>query len=245
MGAFFLHMSGKGQPQCASPVIRLASAVENNLVLTGTFKNKNKEKGFGFIECWECTEYFGRDVYVPANLAEGLEAGALVAFNCTLNKEGMPNARLICRCEQGYVPQPGDLSKTSQVPKGKGKGGLDPAMMAMMSQMGMPPEMMMFMRAMGKGKAMGKGDKGKGPYGGGIKMKPKPTGQFMQGTVKSFNATNHYGFISSDDAKAQYGCDVFVGGMHLAEFTVGQAVLFQLAVTDDGKPHAMDITALS
>jgi hypothetical protein len=62
---------------------------------------------------------------------------------------------LICQCEQGYAPQPGDLSKTSQVPKGKGKGGLDPAMMAMMSQMGMTPEMMMFMKAMGKGKGKG------------------------------------------------------------------------------------------
>merc|ERR1719163_2320076 len=63
--SFFLHWSGKGQPQCSSPVIRLASAVENNLVLKGTFKNKNAEKGFGFIECWECSEFFGRDVYVP------------------------------------------------------------------------------------------------------------------------------------------------------------------------------------
>jgi len=236
--AFFLHWSGKGQPQCSSPVIRLASAVENNLVLKGTFKNKNAEKGFGFIECWECSEFFGRDVYVPANLAEGLEPGTLVAFNATLNREGMPNARMVCACEEGYAPQPGDLSVTSELPKGKGKGGMDPAMMAMMSQMGMPPEMMMMMM---KGK--GKGGKGKGPYGGGPKQVPKGTGQFIQGTVKSFK--DSYGFIASDEVKAQYGGDVFVGGKDLANFTVGQSVLFQLALTDDGKPHGMDITALS
>merc|ERR1712232_1311762 len=109
----------------------------------------------------------------------------------------------------------------------------------MMQSMGMPAEMMMMM------KAMGKGGKGKGPYGGGPKQKPTGTGQFLQGTVKSFNAQNGYGFITSDEVKAQYSSDVFVGGKDLENFTVGQQVLFQLALTDDGKPHGMDITALS
>merc|ERR1719313_2707707 len=64
--AFFLHWSARGQAQCSSPTLRLSSSIENNLVLTGTFKKpKDVAKEFGFIECWETGSYFGRDVYVP------------------------------------------------------------------------------------------------------------------------------------------------------------------------------------
>merc|ERR1719409_1848264 len=106
--AFFLHWNERGQVQCSSPSLRLTSTEENNLVLKGWFKKPNG-KDFGFIDSWECREMFGRDVYVGANLTAGLEEGQAVAFNVFLNKEGMPNAQMICACDDTYTPQPGDL----------------------------------------------------------------------------------------------------------------------------------------
>merc|ERR1712232_663726 len=121
-------------------------------------------------------------------------------------------------CEEGYQPSPGDLSITAEVPgkgPGKGKGKDKGKMMAMAAEMGMPPEAMMQMM---------KGKGGKGPYGGGGGgggKKPQGTGQFLAGTVKSFNAMQNYGFISSDDVKTMYGSDVFCGGNDLANFQPG------------------------
>jgi len=246
--AFFLHWSAKEQAQASLPSLRLSSAVENNLVLKGTFK-KSTEKPFGFIQCWETQDFFGRDVYVPANLCEGIAPGTTVAFNCYCNKDGMPNASVICACDDKYKPQAGDLSVSGQVEgyiKGMGKA-MNP-MMQMMKGMGMPMPMIteMFGKAMAKtGKGKGKGktpyDGGKGKGGGGGGKKPVGTGQFMTGTVKSYNAMNNYGFIECDEAKATYGCDVFCGG-DLASHPLGSTVLFQLGLNEAGKPQAMDVT---
>merc|ERR1719310_1323232 len=100
----------------------------------------------------------------------------------------------------------------------------------------------MFGKAAGKAKGMGKTPyTGGGGKGGGGGKKPTGTGQFMTGTVKSFNASNNYGFISSEEARAAYNCDVFCGG-ELVNFPVGSSVLFQLALNDQGKPQAIDMT---
>eukprot|EP00929_Paragymnodinium_shiwhaense_P105831 TRINITY_DN708_c0_g1_i1.p1 TRINITY_DN708_c0_g1~~TRINITY_DN708_c0_g1_i1.p1 ORF type:complete len:323 (-),score=109.36 TRINITY_DN708_c0_g1_i1:151-1041(-) len=117
---FFLHWSERGQPQASTPMMRLSSCQENNLVLKGTFKKGNKD--YGFIQCQETEDYFGRDVYVGAQLAATLENGQLVAFNVMLNREGLPNASLICPCDETYAAVPGDLSETKEM-DGKGKKG--------------------------------------------------------------------------------------------------------------------------
>eukprot|EP00929_Paragymnodinium_shiwhaense_P105836 TRINITY_DN708_c0_g2_i1.p1 TRINITY_DN708_c0_g2~~TRINITY_DN708_c0_g2_i1.p1 ORF type:complete len:301 (-),score=116.29 TRINITY_DN708_c0_g2_i1:272-1174(-) len=119
--AFFLHWSERGQPQASTPMLRLSSSQENNLVLKGTFK-KAGSKDYGFIKCQETEDYFGRDVYVGAQLASTLEEGQLVAFNVMLNREGMPNASMICPCDETYAAVPGELTETKAV-EGKGKKG--------------------------------------------------------------------------------------------------------------------------
>merc|ERR1711924_54026 len=144
--------------------------------------------------------------------------------------------KIVCACEDNYQPAPGDLSVSGEMPgyvKGLGKANIPPQMMAMMQAMGCPPSAMgkMFGKAAVKAKGMSKSSPP--PYGGNSggtpgmgPRKPTGTGQFMTGTVKSFNPTNNYGFIASDEAKAAYGGDVFCG-MELANFPVGSAVLFQ------------------
>jgi len=240
--AFFLHWSGKGQAQASSPALKTSSAVENNLCLKGTFR-KPQGKDFGFIDCFESQDFFGKDIYVPANLCDGINDGQIVACNVYFNKEGFPNANIICACQQDYEPQPGDLSYSHEIQMNKGfgkgdNGSMPPQMLAMMKGMGMDPSMMMGKMGMGKGK-------GPGPYGrgtGGPAKKPTPTGQFMTGTVKKFYPEYNYGFISSDDVKVLYGGDVFCGGKDLSTYEVGASVMFQLALTEDQKPQAIDVT---
>eukprot|EP00929_Paragymnodinium_shiwhaense_P042936 TRINITY_DN2213_c3_g1_i1.p1 TRINITY_DN2213_c3_g1~~TRINITY_DN2213_c3_g1_i1.p1 ORF type:complete len:353 (+),score=87.01 TRINITY_DN2213_c3_g1_i1:108-1166(+) len=122
--AFFVHWSGKGQPQASSPILRLSSIQENNLVLKGVFRKASQ--GYGFIECNLTTDFFGRDVYVSVALAQGLETGQLVAFNCSVNRDGNPQANMICACDETYHALPGDLSQDAEAEgyaKGKGKYG--------------------------------------------------------------------------------------------------------------------------
>eukprot|EP00929_Paragymnodinium_shiwhaense_P081545 TRINITY_DN426_c0_g1_i1.p1 TRINITY_DN426_c0_g1~~TRINITY_DN426_c0_g1_i1.p1 ORF type:complete len:381 (+),score=144.36 TRINITY_DN426_c0_g1_i1:95-1237(+) len=259
--AFFLHWSAKNQPQASAPLLRLSSQTENNLVLKGTFKKGQKD--YGFIECQETMDYFGRDVYVGATLAQSLTSGSTVAFNVMLNRDGMPNACLVCPCDATYMPVAGDLSVTSEMEgfakgKGKGKGGMDDMMGMMMSMMGMgggggygkasgkddPMAAMMQMMMGGGGSPYGKGKgKGKGSGGGGEGKKPTGTGQHLTGTVKSFNPMNNYGFIECAEVKQMYGSDVFCGGPILSNFYPGSSVRFELGMNDKGQPQAMDVTA--
>eukprot|EP00929_Paragymnodinium_shiwhaense_P000068 TRINITY_DN1001_c0_g4_i1.p1 TRINITY_DN1001_c0_g4~~TRINITY_DN1001_c0_g4_i1.p1 ORF type:complete len:415 (-),score=115.11 TRINITY_DN1001_c0_g4_i1:386-1495(-) len=251
---FFLQWSDKGQPQAAEPLLRLSSDVQDNLVLLGTFKKNKKDPNatYGFIQSPQTDDFFGRDVYVNSELAAGAEAGSMIAFNATLNREGNPTASLVCACDETYAPQAGDLSKSSSIKdfdltKGKGKGmdGMD-SPMDFMSMLfgGFGMGGMGGMGGWGKG---GKGMGGAGPYGGkgkgtGTGKKPTGTGQWMNGVVKSFNPNNNYGFVSCDEVKTMYGTDVFCGGNSLLNYPVGTQVVFQLAMDEKGRPNGIDIT---
>merc|ERR1719163_1551732 len=166
--------------------------------------------------------YFGRDVYVNKDLVEGLAQGTCVAFNINLNGDGMPNASLICHCEETYQPPAGELTT----------GELE-------SPMG------------GKGKKGKDKDGGKNAWGFPARpppnkaKRPEETGEYMTGTVKSFNWDNNYGFIACDEAKAKYGGDVFVIGNELGDFDVGAQIMFQVGVNAEGKPQAIDVTSLT
>ncbi|CAE7237059.1 unnamed protein product [Symbiodinium natans] len=59
---FFIHWSNWGQPQASYELLRIAAV--NGMALKGTFKAAEADKGFGFIDCPDAKEYFGRDVYV-------------------------------------------------------------------------------------------------------------------------------------------------------------------------------------
>jgi len=140
--AFFVHWSAKGQPQASSPLLRIAAAVEGTWALKGTFKPpKDTGSAFGFIECTETKEFFGRDIYVNKDLAPTVTPGETVRFNAYLNRDGMPNAVTMEACDPAWEPEPSDLSASVHLegfskgspdgfskgsPKGKwGKGKMD------------------------------------------------------------------------------------------------------------------------
>jgi len=84
--------------------------------------------------------------------------------------------------------------------------------------------------------AFGKGGDGKGK-GKGVQ---EELGQF-EGTIKSFNDKNGYGFIECPDLKALgYMKDVFLHQKALGGFQVGSQVLMNI-YTHNGQPQAKDL----
>merc|ERR1711963_735204 len=61
---------------------------------SGEVKSYNPDKGFGFIDCTELRERFGRDVFLHRAVAEdsGAAVGHQVSFQITLNAMSQPQA---------------------------------------------------------------------------------------------------------------------------------------------------------
>lgn len=109
---FFIHWSNWGQPQASYELLRIHSI--NGMALKGTFKAAEADKGFGFIECPEAKEYFGRDVYVNKEFAAGLQTGQWVSFNVKLNRDMMPNVTEVALVDENWKPSQGDLSESKE-----------------------------------------------------------------------------------------------------------------------------------
>jgi len=232
----------------------------------GTVKSMNDMKGYGFIECAELHAVFGADVFVHHKQANGLKPGQPVSFAVMLNKDNKP---------QGYDLQPeGEIAKgyDKGCGKGKGKGGDAWNAMGKGGDSGEDPASMMMsmMAAMmggesgdnwggkgGKGDSGdawgGKGGKGDGKdFGKGKKNESgvaKPNvvevvGEF-QGTIKSFNPKNGYGFIECPDLK-EVGCpnDVFLHHQQLNGFEMGSQIQFTCYMNRNGQPQAKDLCAV-
>jgi len=115
--------------------------------------------------------------------------------------------------------------------------------------------------AKGMAKGCGGCGKGFGGYGGkgDDKGKGKSKGNFLgatmtddaahigdyEGTIKSFNEKNGYGFIDCADLKAEYNNDCFLHHNDLASFGVGDNVSFAVFLNSAGKPQAKNLTESS
>merc|ERR1719444_248981 len=66
-------------------------------------------------------------------------------------------------------------------------------------------------------------------------------GEFT-GDIKSFNDKKGYGFIVSDEVKAQgHQSDIFLHGQMIKGYKQGQTVKFTCVINKDGKPVAIDL----
>lgn len=247
--AFFVHWSAKGQPQASRPLIKLkagAGSEDGSYALRGTFRMAKGGKNFGFIDCGESKEFFGRDVFAKEDLATGLQDAELVSFNCFLNREGLPVAEEAAPCDEGWEPRSADLSEFREVETGKGPkgGGKDkgkPFGGPFGGKNSGPPPLSWAETAFEKGsfggewKGEGKGEGKPGP--------PESTGRFCSGQIKSFIEAKNYGFVECEELKQEYGCDVFMHGKEFVErnLQVGDYVSFEVGLNSRGKPQALDI----
>lgn len=69
-------------------------------------------------------------------------------------------------------------------------------------------------------------------------------GRQYHGQVKSYNADKGWGFIACDETMAAYGKDIFLYTRVLAGHvpTPGEAVTFSVAISDQGRPEASDVS---
>jgi len=100
----------------------------------GRIKSFNVQKGFGFIECPEAHQVYGRDVFLHKAQIGGFQIGSQVSFAVEMNKQTMPQARDLLESDMlagfggGLMGMPGmgmPGGKGFNNPKagGKGKGG--------------------------------------------------------------------------------------------------------------------------
>mmetsp|Transcript_128668 Transcript_128668/g.274639 ORF Transcript_128668/g.274639 Transcript_128668/m.274639 type:complete len:727 (-) Transcript_128668:98-2278(-) len=73
----------------------------------------------------------------------------------------------------------------------------------------------------------------------------EPPQRRLQGYIKYFDDAKGYGFISSQEASYDYGCDVFLHQRQLSGFGVGDQVSFSLHMNAKGKPQAQDLQAIA
>jgi len=73
------------------------------------------------------------------------------------------------------------------------------------------------------------------------------TGEIHNATIKNFNDQNGWGFVTSEELVAKYGCDVFVHKSALESVPsreAGTPITFELGMTDQGKPQVMTAVPL-
>jgi len=236
----------------------------------GAIKSFNAATGFGFIDCPQLKELFGRDVFVHGKQMRGHTVGSAVSFAIVLNKENQPQAFDICEEDEGkgksgkgagMMDAGGGKGKAmpmfdpfTGLPKGydKGYGKFDA---------GFAPDKGYgkFDAGWGAGdkgygkaaepKGWGKEDRGpaKGSAKGGEKGKTnigpnvaEVLGQSI-GTIKSFNDKNGYGFIDSPEVKDLGYQDVFMHHQQMGNFKVGDTVVFTCYLNDKGNPQGKDL----
>lgn len=89
----------------------------------GRIKSFNAKQGFGFIECPEVHQMYGRDVFLHKAQIGDFKVGTEVIFNIEPNKQGMPQARDIQTID-GQMPGPSPAGPAKAgAPGGRGKGG--------------------------------------------------------------------------------------------------------------------------
>mmetsp|Transcript_15564 Transcript_15564/g.27710 ORF Transcript_15564/g.27710 Transcript_15564/m.27710 type:complete len:421 (-) Transcript_15564:58-1320(-) len=184
----------------------------------GTIKSFNPTKGFGFIECRETFEVYGKDVFVLKTQLPGqiATAGDQVLFNVKMEHNGPVAIEL-------------------QAVRGRsgGKGRPVPSSMPAprTSTLALPPA--------GKpGPGMAKGG------GGGGFFDPTYETSFV-GMVKSFSHQTGWGMIECDLTMRLYGKDVFVSSKHLEGTVVSQGDQVRFVVKQEEKgPVAMCVQLL-
>merc|ERR1719181_866656 len=69
----------------------------------GRIKSFNVQKGFGFIECPEAHQVYGRDVFLHKAQIGTYQIGSQVSFAVEMNKTNMPQARDLVESDMGAL----------------------------------------------------------------------------------------------------------------------------------------------
>lgn len=231
----------------------------------GKIKSFNTTNGFGFIQCQETEELYGRDVFFNHAIEGGVEAGAAVSFELLLNSDGQPQARAAMRASQ-YDSEKTFRGRVRSFNSGVGYGFIECEMakneykrdVFLHSQqvkerdlkIGDTIEFKIMLNAkkqpqareiskVTEGASSTQGD----PQNEGELVPPPENCAHFEGRIRSFNATQGFGFIASEHALKKFGHqDVFIHKNNLpSRCQPGCMVDFDVTIIKN-RPQARNVT---
>merc|ERR1712070_1215081 len=142
----------------------------------GVIKSFNPEKKFGFIECAETFNQFGRDVFLSDQQIGNYGIGAPASFSVSMNSQGFPQAMDLQDPPEGWNPEmnSGNWSANNAGMSSIGGGG----------GQGDQEHLASLIRSLDDREFV------RGPDG-------RP--QRFVGTIKKFDITRKFGFIECND----------------------------------------------
>lgn len=209
--AFYLNWAPDGKPQARGVV---ASFGEGDTSM-GTIKSYSSNKGYGFISVpTNPGDVYFKKEFLPEHLQEEELTGRTVQFVIHLAHDGKPQVQ-----QMDFMDGSGP---TMPAVKGGGKKRPAPSMGGPIPAGAGAPAKRMKMEPMGGASMMG--------------MEYLEPGTEMEGSVKSFNPKNGWGFIKTN----QMSTDVYFKGQY-PDIQPGTWVRFNLTYTPDGKPQAQGL----
>merc|ERR1719253_939419 len=88
----------------------------------GVIKSFNVQKGFGFIDCPEAHQIYGRDVFLHKAQIASFQIGSQVSFAVEINKSNMPQARDLVESNMLGMNMPTGRGGYKGNNKGRGRG---------------------------------------------------------------------------------------------------------------------------
>jgi len=201
----------------------------------GVVKSFNLGKGFGFISCDQLHNVYGQDVFLHKNeyAAADLYEGANVSFGIQINKQQQPQATGVTLCEYG----------AAGAKRRRNDEGVQEYVAAAKKQRVAPGGYRSddFVETYEVGAGAKK-------YQTPCVEKSPPVnvegGPFV-GSVKSYNESKGFGFITCDETFSKYNRDIF---LHKNEadaipgLKIGDSVQFTLQLNAQGNPQAVGTT---
>lgn len=215
---------GKGKSTGGKPQPIQRQLGQEGQRYAGNIKSFSAEKGFGFIDCPELFEVYGRDTWLHHAQVQHFQIGDLVRFTMALNKEGNPQALELTA-----------LTKMGMTASGKGARVMGAWAAPTMSGKVMQP-------SKGKGNVQAFAPSDHGPAETPPWIQAEDNERYS-GIVKSFMTEKGFGFIDCPLLKELYGRDTWVHGAQIGSFQVGDSVVFSMALNQQGHPQGIDLAA--
>lgn len=237
---FSIHISPQGLPQASSPLKVLESEGQREAAFRGRLKSFSEKTGYGFIECDETFQTYGRDVYVGAQAFHSgkVRVGHMVDFNVEVGRDGNPVAQMIylvrdhegrpVRDDEGgkAVGKASKGAKASKTQNAKASSKKPPATSPPASLL--KPKKSIISQSK---QAAAKEEI----------VEPSDDSEAYYGTVKSFNAKSSYGFVECEATFEEYGHDIQIPKGVASSLSAGDEVGFKIALNDDGMPVVVQI----
>mmetsp|Transcript_44417 Transcript_44417/g.96547 ORF Transcript_44417/g.96547 Transcript_44417/m.96547 type:complete len:740 (+) Transcript_44417:198-2417(+) len=219
----------------------------------GTIKHIDTNKGFGFIRCVEAYELYGCDVYVNRKNLNGFARGDKVTFALSISKKGTPQGLDLSHGGQSEVRsnsgQDGDdddtlvhkgFVKLIDLDKGFGFIRCPEVYELYGSDIFLADKQL-------KGLTVGTAvsfsvrvNKRGQPQAVDVTQDAEDESTWV-GTIKSFDPSKGYGFISCAEAFERYERDVFVHSQQMKDFRPGDSVTFISRPNGQGHPQAYSL----